>query len=289
MPDPTHRSVSASQTAAMFNVSRFSSRWLLWNHFVRQLDWSVEPNERMKAGKFLQSGIIAYAADELGFTVTEHTGQQLLHHQNAEIPLSATKDASMIHPVWGAGIVEAKLVRYPVWKERWTETQADPEVVIQVHTQAAVEPHVRWLAIACYVEGGGLQIYKLQRDDDLIADIEREACVFMQSVRDNEEPEVEGRELELPTINRLYPEPRENTVLTLKPEQCERFDAACDDYLSEGETRLMSAKRESNAKALIFGVAKDYNVVQSQYHTVYMRVDVNGKKLAPRILEQENF
>ena len=289
MPDSTHKTVSASQVAALFNISRWSSRWMLYQNFARGMDWTTEPNDRMKAGLYFQSAILRWAGDELGFTITEHAEQTLLRHPG-NVPLSATKDASMQHPVWGPGLCEAKLVLYSVWKERWTDTVADPEVVMQVQAQLAVEPHLKWARIACYREPGGLVVYDIQRNEALIADIEKAAEGFMQSVSQGIEPPVEGLEAELPSIIALYPETKENTVLTVSdPEQSARFDEECDRFESAGEERLVSAKLEGGAKAYIYGTAKDYNVVQSQYHTVYMRVDKNGKRLTPKIIQQENW
>lgn len=285
MPDRTHQAVSASQVAAMFNHGRFGTRWLLWQHFVRSSDWRSEPNDRMLAGKYFEGGILDWSAAVLGCEVRRHD-QTLVRHPLGK-PLCATKDADIDHPQFGPGVVEAKLILPEVWRARWSEETPDPEVVLQVQTQLAVQLGAKWAAIAVFVEGGtGLRIFKVARDAELIARIEAEAEAFMGSVRDLIEPAVEGVQAELDEIARLYPVQLDSKVINVDDE---RFDEACDAYLEHGELRRHHSKLEAAALTYIRAVAKDAQVVQSRYHQVYLRRSKSGAALAPIVKLQERL
>ena len=69
MPDPDLKSVSASQASALFNVSPYITRWMLWNMFAHGLVDTRAESTRMMWGKIRQRPILDQVAREWKFEV----------------------------------------------------------------------------------------------------------------------------------------------------------------------------------------------------------------------------
>jgi predicted phage-related endonuclease len=206
MPDPLKQTVSASQASALYNLSPYATRFMLYHHFVNGLpigpdDADAEGNERMSWGVLLQDDILAMTARRYRLDITENKENRYARRGS----LGATIDGSMIAPDRGPVVVEAKNIDWLRWRDTWTEKAAAPHVEIQtqVGMHAAGAEHG---IIAAFVGGNHLLFYEREINKELISRTEEEARLFLESVRDGKEPDPLGSPIELPMLAELYPE-----------------------------------------------------------------------------------
>ncbi len=164
MPDPTGRTVSASQAPALFGKSPYATRWMLHHRFAGAIPEQA-PSGRMDWGKALQPLLLRAAAADLklevaapeaeGLAPTDlYDGQPYVRRDN----LGCTKDAIVNCPERGAGALEAKCCfDYRQWMTRWAGGAAPPEdteiqLQCQLHVGDGREPYA-WGVVAVWVCG----------------------------------------------------------------------------------------------------------------------------------------
>src|SRR5262245_47666119 len=115
MPDPTWRSVSASQAPALLNQSPYATLFTLWWMFKGK---SVETDftQRMAWGKLLQEAILKATALQYRLEVIPNRNDE--YTRNGQ--LGATIDGAMHDPVRGLVVVEAKNVDRLIWRDTWS-------------------------------------------------------------------------------------------------------------------------------------------------------------------------
>lgn len=202
MPDQLRKTVSATEVPALWNVSPWMTRWLLYRRFHDGVDISSPPNERMNWGLRLQPAIIEQAARDLKFEVRPNSDDR--YHRRGSV--GCTRDAEIICPDRGPGALETKCVfDYRDWMEKWGGGEFVPRhYEIQNQVQMMVgdtdgEPY-RWGVIAAWVAG---EVHYFERAPipELWADVETEAARFLASVRDGDEPDPFGAPMELPFLS----------------------------------------------------------------------------------------
>ena len=100
MPDPTKKTISATESPALFNrVSPYVTLWMLWQKFARGMDLDSPADARMTWGKKLQPLIIDQAAEDLKFEVIPNADDS--YHRRGL--LGCTRDATIICPDRGPG------------------------------------------------------------------------------------------------------------------------------------------------------------------------------------------
>lgn len=213
MPDITHQTVSASQAAALFNQSPYLTRWMLFQHFANGMPIEAGESDRLDWGRRLEPPILRAAADQLRCDIIGNTD----YFRHPVLPIGATGDGFVLDPQRGLGILECKNVDYLRWRDTWTDTEAAPHVEIQVQTQLAI-PHPeygapKWGCIAVLVGGNDLKLYQREVLPDVQNRIASEATAFLDSVRNNIEPEVAGRSIELAGLHWAVPRVDREKVL----------------------------------------------------------------------------
>jgi len=251
MPDPTRSSVSASQVAALFDLSPYATRWLLWQYFRNPtlVPLETRPNTRLAWGKKLQSVILIAAAEHYRLDMEENVTDAYVRNG----VLGCTRDGRMIDPSTGPVIVQAKNVALDVWRREWTpppDGRAPPHIELQMQCELYAEQAPRGI-IAALVGGNDLRFYERTPLPEVQASLQQAATVFFQSLADNEEPEVAGEAVELPALNRLYANRTPNLTHSA-PE-----DAELGDWMRQlkwaGEQRAFAGKMYDTCKAHILG------------------------------------
>lgn len=232
MPDPTKKTVSATQIASLFNQSPYASRWMMWQEF-RGLEMDDDPNERMTWGKRLEMPIIEAAAEELRVDVNwNHRGEYRTKGR-----IGCTIDADFTDPEHGPTVIEAKNVDWLQWKDKWTETAAPPHIELQIQAQMHVHG-ARFGYIAVLIGGNELRLYRREIDPDVIDLMLAEAEKFLASVADGAEPAAQDVAIEIPYLLALYPES--------EPEKWAEYDKDDERSVAELINKYRYAKAQES-------------------------------------------
>lgn len=277
MPDPSKSTISATESAALFNASPYVTRWMLWHRFANGMDIDPSEDSRMSWGKKLQPLIIEQAAADLRFEV----------HPNADDTyvrrglLGCTRDATIICPDRGPGALETKCVfDYRTWMADWNGGKQPPRHhEIQLQQQMLVgEPDgesYEWGVIAAWV-AGEVHYFERARMPDFWAPLYQEAERFFAEVRDGREPEPFGSPVELPLLAELFPVVKGNVVdLTAHP-RAEEFAQIARAYRSEKEKESAGARMAEPLRAAVFAFAKDADEVRLP-GAISVRIRPHGK------------
>lgn len=200
MPDPTLKTISATQSAALFDISPYLTRWLLWRVFsgkdqLPELD--AEENERMRFGKLLEPVVFDEAMRRLNIEGTYNATQEYVSHSRE--PIGCTPDGECYHPSKGRAVVQVKCVDWLVWKDHWTEDKPPPHIMAQVQHEMLVTD-AAWACIPCLVGGNDLRLYEVFPDADFQAELLARVHDFMESIRTGEEPDPLGVPMEQPKL-----------------------------------------------------------------------------------------
>jgi len=206
VPDPTKATISATQTAALFGVSPYYTRWMLWQHFANGVDIDSPADERMNWGKKLQPLVLEQCAEDLKLEVQPNAGDDYMRRGL----LGCTRDAQIICPDRGPGALETKCVfDYRTWMSDWQGGKAPPrQHEIQLQQQMLVgdpdgKPYT-WGVIAAWV-AGEQHYFERAPLPDLWEKMTDEADAFFLSVKESKEPDPFGLPIEVPLLNRLFP------------------------------------------------------------------------------------
>lgn len=282
MPDPNKQTVSATQVAALFNLSPYETRWTLYQQFVGALPWmNDEENERMYWGKKLQPAILSAVADQLRMDVLPNDGDDYLRHP--DLLVGCTPDGLVMDPQRGLGWIETKAVDWMVFKDQWTPTSPPPHIVLQHQVQLMI-PHpwpddrqgprdiIRdpgdvfpsWGIVAALVGGNELHLYEFTPDEKLHEKIAYEAGLFMGQVKGRNEPPVTGDPVELPGIAAVWPQVIEDKWLDLRGEENdEETGLLIAEYLyAAGEKSAMGKWADKN-KARLLALAQDCQIIRT--------------------------
>jgi YqaJ-like viral recombinase domain len=206
MPDPDRKTISATQSPALWNVSPYCTRWMLWRHFADGLPLDSEPNARMDWGLKLQPLIIEQAAADLHLEIAPNEDD--VYHRRGR--LGCTRDAMIICPDRGPGALETKCVfDYGTWMREWDGGRRVPRhYEIQLQQQMLVGdeggPSFEWGMVVAWV---GAELFFFERKPllDLWDKLNEEAAAFFGSIEARTEPDPFGAPIEAPWLTELFP------------------------------------------------------------------------------------
>lgn len=254
MPDITRKTISATQVPALFNVSPYVTRWMLYKWLRGEIELESPENSRMAWGSALERVILDAAALELGAEV--HTVQQYLTNNL----IGATVETICLHPTKGWGVIEAKNVDRAIWYQSWTETAAPKHVEMQLQAEMLVgngNDPFEWGAIACFIGGNELRLYERTRDHQFCADAMVAASKLFSDVSASVEPEIAGEEIEVPFIKQLWPTQHQEPLSLNDP----KWTKIAYEYEDARAQRLAFEKIEGKAKAALRGAAQDHSAL----------------------------
>lgn len=241
MPDPTRKTISATQVPALFNVSPWLTRWMLYRNFVDGMPIENEGDARMEWGRRMEPLILDVAARDLNLEV--RPDQAYVRRGR----IGCTRDAIVTAPDVGPGALESKCVfDYRTWMSDWEGGKSVPRhYELQLQVQMAVGDGTtpfKWGAIAAWV-AGEVHYFKREPIPELWEQIEREAEDFFASVERRNEPDPFGAAIELPLLTTI---PRSGEVLDLSDD----LDLAeiARSYTLDKEAERTAAKAAEIAK-----------------------------------------
>ena len=258
MPDPTLKTISATQSAALFDVSPYVTRWLLWRVFsgIDKPDaLEVDENNRMRWGKLLEPIIFQETLRELDLE-GEYNDRQL-YHRHENLPIGCTPDGQVWHPSKGKAVVQVKCVDWMIWKDTWTEDTPPPQIVHQVQHEMLVMG-AEWAVIPCLINGNELRLYEMYPDREFQAEIIFRATAFFKDVEEGNEPDPLGVSMEVPALLKREYKPKEVVDLTDSEEAYDAIQALryYEPRVKEGNKGLKDAKAKLLALSGGAGIIK---------------------------------
>lgn len=271
MPDPTKRTVSATQVPALFGVSPYATPYTLYHDFKGDTPNATAGDEtdRMEWGRRMQPLLLQKAAEDLKLFVEpfeEYVAKD-------GIGLGCTKDGIIICPDRGPGAIETKCVfDYRQWMQRWGGGEPPRDIELQLQTQMFVggpkpdDPPYNWGVIAVFV-CGEMKYFERKPIPDLWRRMENEAVAFLGMVENELEPDAFGEVVEDPYVTELWPTTDITKVLEI--EDTELAETA-RMYNYATEQRASWEKVAKQLKPKIVERAEDAGILKLPETTVFI-------------------
>lgn len=209
--------IGASEVAGLLGVSKWTTPYAIWaEKATPDIDLDRPMSDRQRWGLALEDKIAEAFEDETGFetSLPVNWGDDLtathliLWHAGAvdgrAVPLFATPDRYVEVPGCDhAALAELKTAG----AERASDWADGPpvEYLVQVQAQLACCPRAPWAYIAVLIGGNDFRWYKVERDPETIAEIERIATAFWwEHVASGVPPAVDGHPATTDAIKRRY-------------------------------------------------------------------------------------
>jgi hypothetical protein len=206
MPDPDRRTISATQSPALYNASPYLTPWLLYQ-YMRGADLDHGETERMRWGLKLQPLVLDQVRTDLKLEIEPNLDNRYVSSSHG--PIGYTRDAIVHCPDRGVGAVEVKCCfDYGTWMREWDGGKTPPRhVELQLQHQLTVGDGAipfSWGVIAVWV-GAEVKYFERKRDDTVSIDLVTRCFAFMRDVEAKKEPDPFGAAVELPMLAQLFP------------------------------------------------------------------------------------
>ena len=279
MPDPTRQTISATEAPALWNVSPYTTRWMLWQKFAKGVDLDQDENSRMSWGKKLQPLVIAQAAEDLRLEVLPNIADT--YHRRGR--LGCTRDATIICPDRGPGALETKCVfDYATWMRDWDGGKKVPrphEIQLQQQMWVGDEAPYKWGVIAAWVAG---EQYYFEREPvtEFWKMLNVEAQAFFDSVQLNDEPDPFGAPIEVPWFARLFPTVEAKVLDLSADDGAAKHADMAEAYVAAKDQENAGKRIAEPLRAKLLALAKDN---QEVWLPGAIRVRIGGNEKSKRL------
>lgn len=285
MPDVTLQTLSATETPALWGLSPYLSKWMLYQRFANCVQLDAGENARMSWGKKLQPLVIAQAAEELRLEVQPNHGH--VYHRRGR--LGCTRDATVFCRDRGRSALETKCVfDYATSMREWDGGRNVPPMhEIQLQQQMKVGDEngpYQWGVIAVWVAG---DLYYFEREPfnefwELLeeeAEAEAEAEALFAAVASKSEPNPSGAPVEIPWLARLFP--------TVKGKRLDlSLDPAANSIVGKVSHYKHLSGQESSAKRAKESLRAELLALARDHEEVALPGGAKFKVATRRIAEQ---
>ncbi|MFO0271521.1 MAG: YqaJ viral recombinase family protein [Gemmatimonadota bacterium] len=181
---------ASSGIPALYGVSSYTSRFEWWHHFARGIAFKERDTDAMSAGKYLEAGIAAYAADRLG----EPVQKVRQYYRAPDLRIGATPD---YRTAKGHRPLEIKFcAHWTSWRDRWAEGNECPlEYQLQTITQMGLMG-CRTAGHVAVLFGAEITIFDVPWSDEVWTSIVEHAAEFWRSIDENRPPDPDEAEPE---------------------------------------------------------------------------------------------
>ena len=241
--DIRQQGIGSSDAAVAVGLSPYKSALSLWLEKTgRKQPEDLSSKEAVLWGTVLEPVLASVYAERTGRKVRRVNA--VLQHP--EFPyLLANLDREVVGLPEGTGILEIKTASYhsaPQWEEG-----VPVAYQCQVLHQLAVTG-LAWADVAVLIGGQDFRIYRIERDDDKIADLIERESQFWACVQDNRQPEPDGSDAAGKALLSLFPADNGQTLdLSESPEYNQLFA----ELLNLREQKEVTERKESEIKQRI--------------------------------------
>ncbi len=199
--------IGSSDAAVAVGLSPYKSPLSLWLEKTRRkAAEDLSDKDAVIWGTVLEPVLARVYAERTGAKVRRVNA--VLQH--AEHPfMLANLDREVVGHIDGPGVLEIKTAGYhsaPQWEEGIPIAYQ-----CQVLHQLAVTGH-DWADVAVLIGGQDFRIYRVERDDDKIADLIQRETLFWQQVLDDQQPDPDGSDDAATALQWLFPQDNGQTV-----------------------------------------------------------------------------
>ena len=286
MPDPENKTISATESAALFGVSPYLTKWMLWHKFASGKSISSTDDARKMWGRKMQPLIMEQVQSEMHL---EATSNQEVYQRRGLI--GCTRDAIINDPQRGPGALEIKCVfDYEVWSTQWQGGRFVPRHhEIQLQQQMYVgdgTDSFRWGVIVAWV-CADLYYFERVPNVDLWMKIVGEAGDFFTSIKNRVEPGPFGSPIEIALLYEMYPTIADKVLdLSTDPKHVKSAEDV-SMYKTYQETMRGAEYAREPLRAKLLALAKDNQKVLLPCGVSYkvIKAGKTGKKIDPFVPE----
>ena len=248
--------IGASEVAALFDMSPFTTLWQLWMEKSGKLPpEDLSGNKSVQAGTFLESGIANWAAHRWDMKI-----DKVVDYFTADD--CPGMGASLDFQTEGGHPVE---IKWSAHGDGWeydgdTITSAPDNYVLQVlHQMACTDAEYGWLIALIRNEPRRM---KVPRSEEIISKIKSEVTKFWDSVRAGEEPPVDFEKDGDAVVRLLDFVPMSD--ITLGDEHAHLFQKYLDNAAIEKEAKAKKEEAKTELLTLSIEEMKKHNTSQDK-------------------------
>jgi predicted phage-related endonuclease len=269
LPDPTRKTISATEMSMLLGVSPYGTRWMLYQRFANGIEAPGPDHNRLDWGTKMEPLLLEQAAADLHLEVKTNRqpdGSQVYLRRGL---LGCSRDADIYDPQRGPGALETKCCfDYKILMQEWDGGKTPPrQHEIQLQQQMFVgdgEKPFEWGTIALWC-GGDMTYFHRKPMPDLWDKFEEEAAQFFEQVSVGDEPQPFGSPVEVPLLKIIFAKSSGEiinaTELLGEVEATKIAQMVCDaEY--QRSCRLAAEKIEESTKAKLLALAKDADEIE---------------------------
>src|ERR1041385_218687 len=269
MPDPTKKTISATEMSGVLGVSPYVTKWMLFQRFAHNIEAPGPEHNRLDWGTKMEPLLLEQAAADLRLEVTTNRQPDGSQRYMRRGLLGCSRDADIYDPQRGPGALETKCCfDYKILMQEWEGGKTPPrQHEIEVQQQMYVgdgEKPFSWGTIAMWC-GGDMTYFHRQPMPDLWELFEREAEQFFADVAAGNEPEPFGSPIEVPLLKQLYDKPTGeiiDAVEVLGEVEATKIAQMVVDADYQRVVRLAAEKEEEKCKAKLLALAKEADEIE---------------------------
>lgn len=269
MPDPTKKTISATEMSGLLGVSPYVTKWMLYQRFAKGIEAPAPDHNRLDWGTKMEPLLLDQAAADLRLEVQTNRqpdGSQIYVRRGL---LGCSRDADIYDPQRGPGALETKCCfDYKILMQEWDGGKTPPrQHEIQLQMQMMVgdgkKPY-EWGTIALWC-GGDMTYFHRKPMPDLWELFQKEAIQFFEDVNAGREPEPFGSPIEVPLLKQIFSKPSGeiiNATERLGEVEATKLAQRVADAEYQRVLRLAAEKVEDKVKAEILGLLKDADEIE---------------------------
>jgi len=269
MPDPTLKTISATEMSMLLGVSPYGTKWMLYQRFAKGIEAPGPDHNRLDWGTKMEPLLLDQAAADLRLEVQTNRqpdGSQIYIRRGL---LGCSRDADIYDPQRGPGALETKCCfDYKILMQEWDGGKTPPrqheiQLQQQMYVGDGTTPY-EWGTIALWC-GGDMTYFHRKPMPDLWETFEQAAAIFFQQVNDGIEPEPFGSPVEVPLLKVIFDKPTGeivNGVERLGEGEATKLAQRVVDAEYQRVQRLAAEKVEEKVKAEILGLLKDADEIE---------------------------
>lgn len=196
--------IGASESAALFGLSRWDSALSLWTKKRGLLSDDAGENERLEIGLLMEPVVASLYERRTERTLWRPPSPWTIA-RHARVPvMTASVDSWVVEAEGkdGRGTLEIKNVD-TFMADDWEES---PPLYYQVQAQHQLAvTGFKWGSVAALIGGNRFKSYDIERNDEFIAELEALCLEFWRKVETNTMPDPDGTEATKRALKKLHP------------------------------------------------------------------------------------
>ncbi len=267
--------ITSTEVSALFSMSPYQTAFELWHRKKSGDVVSIEENEHMKWGTYLQPSIAAGIAKDNGWEIREKS--EFIYSDERLIGSSFDYEVTSQE-----ALLEIKNVDSMVYYKTWKPEEAPPHIELQVQHQLLCAG-LKTAYIGALVGGNELILLKRTASKNLQEMILNKVSNFWKSIEENNPPSPNFQK-DAEFIISLHNYANPDTVMAI--DDMSEVTKFCNEYKEiQGQVKALEEKKEI-LKAKILQEIKDFEKVKGSNFTISAGIvaeaDISFKRKAFR-------